>query len=50
MPMNKTTERIEISSELYQSLRDYCDQNGLRFVDFIEDSLELATYRYWEAS
>ena len=43
--MNGDTEQIEITSELYENLREYCDQNGYRFVDFIEDSLETATYR-----
>jgi len=37
--------KIDISVELYQNIREYCDQNSLRFVDFIEDSLESATYR-----
>ena len=43
--MNNDSVTIEISSELYQSLREYCDRNGYRFIDFVEDSLETATYR-----
>jgi hypothetical protein len=43
--MADDTVRVDISAELYQNLREYCDQNSLRFFDFIEDSLESATYR-----
>jgi oligoendopeptidase F len=43
--MTDGTVKIEISVELYNSMREYCDQNGYRFIEFIEDSLESATYR-----
>ena len=43
--MNEGTVKIELSEEIYKNIREYCDQNGYRFVDFVEDSLELATYR-----
>jgi len=42
------TERfseIMIRADLYRLLRDYCDDNGLRLVDFVEDALENAPYR-----
>ena len=41
--MKKNT--ISIDSELYQNLRKYCDQNGIRFTAFIEDALETAPQR-----
>ncbi len=41
--MEKRT--ISIDSELYENLRKYCDQNGIRFTAFIEDALESATQR-----
>ncbi len=43
--MTDATVKIKISDELYQNIREYCDKNSLRFIDFIEDSLESATYR-----
>ncbi len=36
---------ISVDSELYENLRKYCDQNGIRFAAFIEDALESATQR-----
>ena len=35
---------IRIEFDLYTELRDYCDRNGIRFVDFVADSLEKATH------
>ena len=43
--MADDTVKIDISVELYQNIREYCDKNSLRFIDFIEDALESATYR-----
>ena len=40
------SEIVRITSGLYKELREFCDRNSIRFVDFIEDSLESATYRY----
>lgn len=36
---------IPIERDLYESLRQYCDKNGIRFVDFIEEALENAIDR-----
>lgn len=38
--MEKT--HIQIDPDLYAELREYCDSCGIRFVDFVEDSLEQA--------
>ena len=35
---------VRISGQLYAQLRDYCDRTGIRFVRFLEESLEKATY------
>ena len=43
--MNENIKTITIDGALYRELRDYCDANGIRLIDFIEDSLETATYR-----
>ena len=37
---------IRIDSDLYAELRQFCDRLGIRFVDFIEDSLANATHRF----
>jgi hypothetical protein len=37
---------IGISSQLYEELRDFCDQVEISFLDFVEESLEAATRRY----
>ena len=36
---------ISIDAELYDRLRKYCDQQGIRFMAFIEDALESAPRR-----
>jgi len=41
--MGKNT--ISIDAELYDRLRKYCDQHGIRFTAFIEDALESAPQR-----
>jgi hypothetical protein len=35
-------EILEIRDELYETLREYCDKENIRFNDFIQDSLENA--------
>lgn len=40
------TRHIKIDSELHDELCEYCDREGLRLSDFIEDSLENAIYRH----
>ncbi len=35
---------IKIPAALQKELRDFCDRNSLRYVDFVEDSLERAMY------
>ena len=39
-----TKRPIRISEALYDELRDYCDRSGIRFVRFVEEALEKATY------
>ncbi|MFO7715102.1 hypothetical protein [Desulfosarcina sp.] len=36
---------IIIDSDLYENLRQYCDDCGIRFVDFVEEALENAIDR-----
>lgn len=36
---------MSISAELYELLRSYCDDNGLRFLEFVEDALAGAPQR-----
>ena len=43
--MKEDFQTITIDGALYKELRGYCDANGIRLVDFIEDSLETAIYR-----
>jgi hypothetical protein len=38
------TIAIKIDRGLYDVLRKFCDQEGRRFKDFVEDSLENAVY------
>jgi len=35
---------ISIRAKLYDQLRAYCDQKGIKFVDFIEEALESAAH------
>jgi len=48
MPESTPEDRqpVSISSELFDFLRGFCDQKGIRFVDFIEDALENAAHRH----
>ncbi len=41
--MEKNT--ISVDAELYDRLRKYCEQHGIRFMAFIEDALETAPQR-----
>jgi len=36
---NDELKIIKINSELYNSLREYCDKQNIRLIDFVEDSL-----------
>ena len=36
---------ITIDSELYDRLRSFCDNAGLKFADFVEEALEAAPLR-----
>ncbi len=38
--LNEELKIIKINSELYDYLREYCDKQHVRFIDFVEDSLE----------
>ena len=38
------TRTINIDDRLYDLLRNFCDKQGLRLKDFIEDALENAIY------
>jgi len=44
--MDDDTEykKINVNSELFYEIRQYCDDNGIRLLDFIEDALEIALY------
>lgn len=42
----KNQRTISISSQLYDKLRNFCDQVEISFLDFVEESLEAATRRY----
>ena len=44
MKENKTIP-VGVDVDLYESIKRYCDENGIRLVDFIEDSLEYAIDR-----
>ncbi|HDI59880.1 MAG TPA: hypothetical protein ENF48_05965 [Desulfobacteraceae bacterium] len=35
---------IRVSADLLDELRSYCDRNGIRFLAFVEEALEKATY------
>lgn len=39
---NIELKTIRIDSDLYSRLREYCDKKNIRFIDFVEDSLENA--------
>jgi hypothetical protein len=41
-------KNVKIGSEIYDEARQYCDDNGIRFIDFIEDALENAVYETQE--
>jgi hypothetical protein len=41
---NKEFKSIKIGIPLYKRLRKHCDQNAIRFKDFVEDSLENAIH------
>jgi len=40
----ENTTRIKIDDKLYDLLRKFCDKEGRRLKDFVEDSLENAIY------
>jgi hypothetical protein len=40
----KKTTPIKIDNRLYDLLRKFCDKEGLRLIDFVEDALENAIY------
>ena len=39
---NQDLKIIKINFKLYEQLRSHCDLIGIRFIDFVEDSLESA--------
>jgi cell division septum initiation protein DivIVA len=43
---SKNHRKIRISSQLYDELREFCDQVEISFLNFVEESLEAATRRY----
>lgn len=43
---NKKRETIKINSELYDSLREWCDRENIRLIDFVEESLQSAVDDY----
>ena len=44
LSMSDNTNTININSSLYEQLRKFCDKEGQRVKDFIEDALENAIY------
>ena len=40
----ENTTRIKIDDKLYDLLRKFCDKEGRRLKDFVEDALESAVY------
>lgn len=40
--MDEQIQTLKIDADIYNLLRDYCDKNGIRFRNFVEDSLENA--------
>ena len=43
---SESKKMVNISSQLYDELREFCDQIEMSFLDFVEQSLETATRRY----
>ena len=41
---SENTTRIKIDDRLYDLLRKFCDKEGRRLKDFVEDALESAVY------
>jgi hypothetical protein len=41
---NERFKSIKIDDDLYKKLRKHCDKIGIRFKDFVEDSLENAIH------
>ena len=41
---------IKINNELYNEVRNYCDDKGIRLINFIEDALECAIYEDQESN
>ena len=41
---SENTPNIKIDAKLYDLLRKFCDKEGRRLKDFVEDSLENAIY------
>jgi len=41
---NERMKSLRIDAELYEKLRAYCDQNDIRFIEFIQEALENATH------
>jgi hypothetical protein len=37
---------VQIDPQLYRELREFCDQAGVRFADYIADALETSRERY----
>ena len=42
---NSKYKTISIDAELYDNLRSFCDNAGLKFLDFVEEALETAPSR-----
>ena len=41
---DENTTTIKIDTRLYELLREFCDKDGRRLRDFVEDALENAVY------
>jgi hypothetical protein len=44
LEMAEDLKTIRIDPDLYNQLRNYCDENGIRFLEFVEWALENAVH------
>jgi hypothetical protein len=44
MKENYEYVKVNVGNNLYKEIRAYCNNNGIRLIDFVEDALERALY------
>ena len=42
---SETQRTVPIDEEIYQDIREYCESNGLKFINFIQDAFDNAIKR-----